>query len=98
MSKTNDLLVKVSKRTANGVESWEGTANLPGLTPAKVTKSKTNESKFSTRSALTSAAQKLATRYGFSEVKFEGAGVAKSEEKAKAPRRTKKVEATEVLA
>lgn len=91
MSKTNDLLVKVSKRTTNGVESWEGTANLPGLTPAKVTKSKTDDSKFSTRSTLERAAQKLAVRYGFSEVKFEGAAPS---DKPKA-RRTKKTESVE---
>lgn len=77
MSKTNDLLVKVSKRTTNGVESWEGTANLPGLTPAKVTKAN-SESKFSTRSTLEKAAQKLAIRYGFDEVKFEGTTPTKS--------------------
>lgn len=96
MSKTNDLLVKISKRTTNGVETWEGTANLPGVAPTKLTKARTNESRFSTRSALTSAAQKLAVRYGFSEVKFEGATSTPRKIKA----RSKKAEfaCTEVLA
>ncbi len=96
MSKSNELLVKISKRNKGGVESWEGTATLPGLTPAKVAKSKSSESKFSTRSALTSAAQRLASRYGFSEVKFEGAGSEKpkAEKTEKSPRRNKKATET----
>jgi len=74
MTKTNDLLVKVSKRTKDGVESWEGTATLPGFAPTKLTKLKTNDSRFRTRSSLTDAARRIANRYGFTEVKFEGVG------------------------
>lgn len=70
---SKNLTVKLVKRTTNGSESWEGTVALPGVAPTKLLKAKTNESKFATRSGLTTAAQKLATRYGFSEVKFEGA-------------------------
>jgi hypothetical protein len=88
MSK-NNLMVKISKRTKDGVESWEGTVTLPGVLPTKLTKSKTEESKFSTRSTLISAAQRLATRYGFIEVQFEGVGVEKPsvEKKTEKPRR-----------
>lgn len=82
---SKNLTVKITKRTANGAESWEGTVSLPGVAPTKLVKAKTNESKFSTRSALTGAAQRLAERYGFSEVKFEGAT-----EKASAPKTPKK--------
>ncbi len=78
---SNNLRVKITKRTTDGVESWEGTASLPGVKPTKLTKAKSNESKFSTRSALTSAAQRLADRYGFSDVEFEGTGVEKKETK-----------------
>lgn len=67
-----NLHVKVSKRTSNGAESWEGTVSLPGLLPTKVAKTNTTDSKFTTRSALTSAAQRLAARYGFDDVEFEG--------------------------
>jgi len=81
---SKNLLVKITKRTTKGVESWEGTANLPGVQPTKLTKAKTNESKFSTRSALTSAAQRLATRYGFNDVQFEGAGAEKKTSKKNA--------------
>jgi hypothetical protein len=68
----SNLIVKVTKRTTNGNSSWEGTANLPGVRPTKIVKSKTSESTFTTRSALTGAAQRLAVRYGFNDVKFEG--------------------------
>lgn len=70
---SKNLTVKISKRGAKGAESWEGTVNLPGVAPTKLVKAKTNESKFSSRSALTSAAERLAERYGFADVKFEGA-------------------------
>jgi hypothetical protein len=94
---SKNLLVKITKRTTKGIESWEGTANLPGVLPTKLTKSKTNESKFSTRSALTSAAQRLATRYGFSDVQFEGVGTEKTvAKKTSSPRRTKNSETSEV--
>lgn len=87
MSK-NNLVVKVSRKTKDGVESWEGTVSLPGVAPTKLTKSKGSESKFNTRSALTTAAQKLAARYGFGDVEFEGATDAKKKpqpKKKKAP-------------
>jgi hypothetical protein len=71
---SKNLTVKVTKRVTKGEESWEGTVNLPGVAPTKLVKSKTNESKFTTRNALTGAAQRLASRYGFADVKFEGAG------------------------
>ena len=79
---SNNLLVKITKRTTKGVESWEGTAALPGVLPTKITKVKTNESRFSTRSALTNAAQRLATRYGFSDVQFEGENAKKTAKKS----------------
>lgn len=96
MTKINDLLVKISKRTKDGVESWEGTATLPGLAPAKVTKLKTNESKFGTRSDLTAAAKRLANRYGFGEVRFEGVGVEKTEDKKTETHKPRTRKTTEV--
>lgn len=68
---SKNLNVKISKRNTNGTDTWEGTVALPGVAPTKLLKSKTNESLFFTRSGLTSAAQRLAARYGFSEVKFQ---------------------------
>lgn len=98
MSK-NNLTVKISKKTKGGVESWEGTVALPGVKPTKLTKAKTDDIQFNTRSALTSAAQRLATRYGFSEVEFEGAGSEKKERKTESkPRRSTKKVTTETEA
>lgn len=88
---SKNLLVKITKRTSQGVESWEGTANLPGVQPTKLTKANGSESKFSSRTALTNAAERLASRYGFEEVKFEGA----TNDKKKTKKKVAKPAATE---
>lgn len=81
---SKNLLVTVKKKTSNGVESWEGTAVLPGFQPTKLTKSKGVA--FSSRSALTNAAKRLAVRYGFDKVEFDGV----VEEKKKSSKKTVK--------
>jgi hypothetical protein len=94
---SKNLIVKITKRTADGVEAWEGTASLPGVRPSKIVKSKSDESKFSTRSALTSAAQRLATRYGFSDVRFEGAGSETNSTKSKKSQSTQNSQTSTLL-
>ncbi len=84
---SKNLVVKISKRNNNGAEAWEGTVNLPGALPTKLAKSKTQESKFSTRSAVTAAAKNFATRYGFADVRFEGITDAKTTTKKSASKR-----------
>lgn len=85
---SKNLTVKITKRTTKGEQAWEGTVSLPGVAPTKLVKAKTNESRFSTRTALAGAAQRLAERYGFAEVKFEGAIEAKEQDTKKNKKRT----------
>ena len=80
---SKNLNVKVSKRSTKGTEAWEGTVTLPGVAPTKLLKSKTNESLFLTRYGLATAAQRLAERYGFSEVKFQGDNLTSAQPKKK---------------
>lgn len=68
---SSTLTVKVTKRKHNGTEVWEGTASVQGARPTKLTKSKSQETAFSTASAVKKAAEKFATTHGYAGVKFD---------------------------
>lgn len=68
---SSTLTVKVTKRKFNDAVVWEGTAAVQGARPTKLTKSKSQETAFSTASAVKKAAEKFATTHGYAGVKFD---------------------------
>lgn len=86
---SNTLTVKVTKRKFNGSEVWEGTASVQGVRPTKLTKSKSQETAFSTAGAVKKAAEKFATTHGYAGVKFDektvSVKVSKTTKTTKAP-------------
>jgi len=62
------LLVNVNRRNKDGVEGWEGTVTIPGLSNAKLAR-KDGNTFFSTRSTLNTVARNLGKRLDL-EVKF----------------------------
>jgi hypothetical protein len=80
---SSTLAVKVTKRKHNGTEVWEGTASVQGARPTKLTKSKSQETAFSTATAVKKAAEKFATTHGYASVKFDEPTTAKVSKTAK---------------
>jgi hypothetical protein len=68
---SSTLAVKVTRRRHNGEDIWEGTVSVQGVRPTKLTKSKSQETGFSTSSAVKKAAEKFATNHGYAGVKFD---------------------------
>jgi hypothetical protein len=54
----------------NGEDLWEGTLAIQGVRPTKLTKSKSQETTFSTAGAVKKAAEKFASTHGYSDVKY----------------------------
>jgi hypothetical protein len=71
LTMSNTLSVKLTKRKHNGDDIWEGTVAVQGVRPTKLTKSKSQETAFSTSSAVKKAAEKFATTHGYAGVKFD---------------------------
>jgi hypothetical protein len=72
------LTVKVTKKKCNNEVLWEGTASVAGARPTKLTKSKSQDTTFSTAGAVKKAAEKFATTHGYEGVKFDEAAAAKT--------------------
>jgi hypothetical protein len=87
---SNTLTVKVTKRKHNGTEVWEGTASVQGARPTKLTKSKSQETAFSTASAVKKAAEKFASSHGYAGVKFDEPTAAAGTKVSKTAKTTKK--------
>jgi len=62
MSKVLHLTVR--ERKLDGESVFEGVAQLEGGTPFKLTKSRSTETRFTTRSSLTQSATNFAKRFG----------------------------------
>lgn len=60
MSKSLQVTVRESKKDG----TFEAIAQLAGTTPFKLTKSRSDETRFTTRSSLTQSAKNFATRLG----------------------------------
>lgn len=84
------LNVKVTRRKHNGEEVWEGTVNVQGVRPTKLTKSKSQETAFSTSGAVKKAAEKFAANHGYAGVKFDEPTVAPSTKVSKTSKTTTK--------
>jgi hypothetical protein len=54
----------IRERKQDGSSVFEGVAQLDGSTPFKLTKSRSTETQFTTRSSLTQSATNFAKRYG----------------------------------
>ena len=68
MNKTLNITVRESKR--DGQTQFEGVAQLDGGTAFKLTKSRSTETRFTTRSSLTQSANNFAKRYGL-KIRFD---------------------------
>ena len=68
MSTVKTLIVTVSEKTTKGVKSWEGSVNIPGLKPTKLSKGE-GVTSFATRGALNTVARAVAAKLGF-ELKY----------------------------
>lgn len=77
MTTTNVLNVTVRNRTKDGSEVYEGVAQLEGGTPFKLTKSRSADTSFTTRSSLTQSAKTFAKRFGL-ELNIEATGKTKT--------------------
>lgn len=64
MSAKTKAQVKVTSRTVEGQKVFEGTVTLPGVKPTKLVKKSDQSTRFSTRSAVVSAAKGLARTLG----------------------------------
>ena len=67
MSK-NLLPVRIRESKKDGVSYYDGTVELAGVLPTKITKSRSRETKFSSRTTLTQSANSFAKRHGYSGV------------------------------
>lgn len=68
---SNTLTVKVSSKTQDGREVWEGTVFFPELKATKLVRKSDKSTTFGNRQSVVNAARQLATKYGFSEVSIE---------------------------
>lgn len=66
------LNVKLSSRSQDGQEMWEGTAYLPGLKPSKIVNNSNDSTFFESRNAVATAARHRAKKLGFENADFEG--------------------------
>lgn len=62
------LLLKISSRTVNEQEVWEGTVNLCGVRPTKLVRKSDGSTTFGARSAVLVAARQVAKRFGYEGV------------------------------
>lgn len=74
---TTKLVCKITKKNVNGSDVFEGQVELQGAKPTKLTKAKTGETTFGSRSTVNNAAQKFAERHGFEGVEFTEPGAKK---------------------
>lgn len=65
------LQVRVTSRTKDGQETFQGTATIPGLKPTKIVKKKDGCSEFSTVSAVRTSARSIAKTLGFEGVELD---------------------------
>jgi hypothetical protein len=67
----NALSVKISSRkNTAGQEVYEGTVNLEGTKPTKLSRKADGSTHFTSRSAVQGAARRFAERYGYNNVDF----------------------------
>lgn len=66
----NNLTVKITSKTKNGQEAWEGVVNVAGLMPTKLVRKSDNTTYFGTRAAVLSAAKSVAKKFGYSGVEI----------------------------
>ena len=67
---TGKMQVRVSSKKMNGQDSFEGTVSIAGLKPTRLARKSDGETRFSSRSALTSTARSVAKSLGFSDIDF----------------------------
>jgi hypothetical protein len=65
---SKNLEVRISSRSDNGTQIWEGTVTLPGTRPTKLVRRSTNTTQFASRSALLTSARSFAKNVGYSTV------------------------------
>lgn len=66
MSSNGTLTVKVTSRTQEGSQAWEGTVTLAGVRPSKLTRKSDGSTHFSTRAAVVQAANNFANSHNYS--------------------------------
>ncbi len=81
------LQVKVTKRTVDGQERYEGTVSIPRLKPTKLVRSD-GSTLFQSRSALTNAIKTVSESLGFTEVSLDDAVLNKAAKKTSGSKRT----------
>jgi len=82
MSSNKNLEVRISSRTTNDVQTWEGTITLPGLRSAKLVQRSTGNTTFASRSALLTSARSFARSIGYSSASEPVAVVKKAAKKS----------------
>lgn len=70
-STVKNLPVKLSTKTQDGLEVWEGTVYFAELRPAKLVRKSDKSTTFATRQAVLNAARSVAKTYGFDGVAVE---------------------------
>jgi hypothetical protein len=87
MNHMSTLKVKVSEKNSNNEKWYEGTVSIAGLKPTKLARKSDGNTKFTSRSAATGAAKKLAESMGYT-VDFEEAAQAKKTPAKKAAKKS----------
>lgn len=62
---SSSLQVKVTSRTREGSEEWQGTVTIPGLRPTKLVRKSDGSLVFASRSSVLTSARSLAKKFGF---------------------------------
>src|SRR3954470_22562515 len=83
------LVCKITKKTVEGSDLWEGQVSLQGAKPTKLTKSKTGETTFGSKSSLSASARAFAERLGFDSVEFTDSATNKLANKESKPNKTR---------
>jgi hypothetical protein len=63
----NQMPIKVSSKSFDGTNVYEGTVNIPGIKPTKLVRKADGTTRFVSRSAVLTSARSLAKRLGYTD-------------------------------